>query len=350
MRHDREVKTYSVDISNNANEYKASEVNLEENQDTDLEEKEEKIRLYNESITREHERVVRTNPFMFNVKDSNKCNIHSIEDFYIKVKRKEECSMKEILRTDKFRLNKRKKIILNAIKNWTKDFKENKNRVILKASDIKEAVKPVDIAKIKVVSYIFIPLGLIAMLVIYFKLTNLWAFTKTFTIAGRELQLNLDAAHTAAFASTWSNIVAVIGIYLAVASILFIGLYHSVFGEFTGFSKKYSQLSERLSGKINSDFTYKSRKTLKYYKKALRKKECKMEPLQIEATGITDVDFSDLEALSDGYAHKMSKMGSRKTVLYILKFILFKGTYLASTTIFGYVVFEVIRGLISGGI
>ena len=348
MSHDREIKTYTLDISNNNDN--VNEDNNQVQEDEDLDAREEKIRLYNESVKREHDRAVRTNPFMFNTKDADKCNIHSIEDFYVRTKRKEECPMKEVLRTDNFRLSKRKKIILNAIKNWTKDFKENKNRVILKASDIKEAVKPVDIARIKVISYIFIPLGLISLLAIYFKMTNLWAVAKDFNVFGRTMHLDMAAAWTNTFATKWSNIVAVIGIYLAVASILFIGLYHSIFGEFSSYSKKYSQLSEKLSGKINSDFNTKSKKTLRYYKKALRKKECKMDPLGIESTGITDVDFSDLEALSDGYAHKMAKMGSRKTVLYILKFIFFKGTYLCSTTIFGYVMFEVVKGFFGGGI
>ena len=89
---------------------------------------------------------------------------------------------------------------------------------------------------------------------------------------------------------------------------------------------------------------------MKYYQKALRKKECKLDPLPIEDTGITDVDFSDIEALSDAYTHKMAKMKGRKTFLYITKFILFKGTYLCASGVWGYVSFEMIWGLFGGGI
>lgn len=350
MRHNRDVKTYEIDLNgqsspaNNDNE----EVSVEQKaglSDEEIEEKERIIKQYNEDASREHQRVVGTNPFMFRVDEARKCNIHSIEDFTVKVKRKVECPMKEVLRTDTYKLSKRKKVILGSIKSWIKDFKENKSKVVLRVSDVKESVKPSDIKKISVGAYIFLPLGLALLLVIYFNLTPVWGIEKDFTLFGKNLHLSFMAAKNAAFASAWVNIVAVVGIYIAIASILFIGLYHSIFHEFNGYTKTYRHLSDDMTNKINNDFNKKSKKTLNYYKKALRKKECKMDPLPIEQTGVGEADFTDLEALSNVYMHKMSKMSGRKSFLYIVKFILFKGTYLCASGVLGYVLFELVRGL-----
>jgi len=352
MRKNREIKTYDLDTTSK-DETRINDVEGENQSlanDEDIEQKEQIIKRYNEEVVYEHEHAINGNPFMFRVNKADKCNVHSIEDFKVKVKRKETRTIKEVLRTEEFKLGKRKKIILNAIKAWIKEYKENKSKVILKVSDVKEAVRPNDIAKIKVGAYIFLPLGLAALLVMYFGLTKLWGIAKDFTLFGKELHLNLELAREAAFSSKWVNIVAVVGIYIAITSMLFIGLYHAVCHEFTSYTKTHASLNEKLTNKVNSDFNRKSKKTLKYYQKALRKKECKLDPLPISDTGITDVDFSDIEALSDAYTHKMAKMKGRKTFLYITKFILFKGTYLCASTVYGYISFEIIMGLFGGGI
>ena len=354
MRKDHQIKTYDLDPKGSTrDEESLQEVAPMESRaesNIDLEEKERIIKRYNEEMVYEHEHAIQSNPFMFRVNKSEKCNVHSIEDFRVKVKRKETRTIKEVLRTEEFKFGKRKKIIINAIKAWIKDFKENKSKVILKVSDVKEAVKPNDIEKIKVGAYIFLPIGLAVLLVMYFGLTKLWSIAKDFNMFGKELHLNFELAREAAFNSKWVNIVAVVGIYIAIASLLFIGLYHAICHEFNSYTKTHASLNEKLTNKVNNDFTHKSKKTLKYYQKALRKKECKMAPLPIEDTGITDVDFSDIEALSDAYTHKMAKMKGRKSFLYITKFILFKGTYLCASGVYGYVSYEIIRGLFGGGI
>ena len=352
MRKNHQIKTYDLEPvakTSEASQEQYSSVSVD-NSNEELEKKEEIIKRYNEEVAYEHEHAINSNPFMFRVNKSEKCNVHSIEDFRVKVKRKETRTLKEVLRTEEFRLSKRKKIIINAIKAWIKDFKENKSKVILKVSDVKEAVKPNDIEKIKVGVYIFLPLGLAVLIICYFGLTKLWSITKDFTLFGKEMHLNFEAARQVAFSSKWVNIVAVVGLYIAIASMLFIGLYHAICHEFTSYTKTHASLNEKLTNKVNSDFAKKSKKTLKYYQKALRKKECKLDPLPIEDTGITDVDFSDIEALSDAYTHKMAKMKGRKTFLYITKFILFKGTYLCASGVWGYVSFEIIWGLFGGGI
>lgn len=353
MRKDHQIKTYDLDPKGSTrDEESLQEVAPMESRaesNIDLEEKERIIKRYNEEMVYEHEHAIQSNPFMFRVNKSEKCNVHSIEDFKVRVKRKETRTIKEVLRTEEFKLGKRKKIILNAIKAWIKDFKENKSKIVLKASDVKEAVKPNDIEKIKVGAYIFLPLGLASLLIMYFGLTKIWGISKDFSLAGREMHLSFEAARLSAFSSAWVNIVAVVGIYISIASMLFIGLYHAICHEFVSYTKTHASLNEKLTNKVNSDFNRKSKKTLKYYQKALRKKECKLDPLPIEDTGITDVDFSDIEALSDAYTHKMAKMKGRKTFLYIVKFLLFKGTYLCASGVFGYVSFELIWGLFGGG-
>ena len=350
MRKNREIKTYELDSRSAVNENTTNQDPQAFSSDEDIEQKEQIIKRYNEEMVYEHEHAINGNPFMFRVNKEEKCNVHSIEDFKVKVKRKETRTIKEVLRSEEFKLGKRKKIIINAIKAWIKDYKENKSKVILKVSDVKEAVKPSNIEKIKVGAYIFLPLGLAALLVMYFGLTKLWSIDKDFTMFGKELHLNLELAREAAFASKWVNIVAVVGLYIAITSMLFIGLYHAICHEFVSYTKTHASLNEKLTNKVNSDFNRKSKKTLKYYQKALRKKECKMDPLPIADTGITDVDFSDIEALSDAYTHKMAKVKGKKTFLYLTKFILFKGTYLCASTVYGYISFEIIRGLFGGGI
>ena len=190
MRKDHQIKTYDLDSKGSTrDEESLQEVAPMESRaesNIDLEEKERIIKRYNEEMVYEHEHAIQSNPFMFRVNKSEKCNVHSIEDFKVRVKRKETRTIKEVLRTEEFKLGKRKKIILNAIKAWIKDFKENKSKIVLKASDVKEAVKPNDIEKIKVGAYIFLPLGLASLLIMYFGLTKIWGISKDFSLAGRQ--------------------------------------------------------------------------------------------------------------------------------------------------------------------
>ena len=343
----KDVKTYEIDASGKVVEIDDNQEQTANNdvKDNELEEKETYIRKYNERATLDHDRIIHANPFMVRASDARDVGVNSIEDFCIKTKRKEERQLKEILRTEEFRLNKRKKLIINAIKHWIKEYKENKSKVLLKVSDIKEAIRPADIKKISVGAYIFLPLCLAVLLIIYFALTKIWAFNKDINLFGGAKHIDLLAAHDAAFAATWVQIVGVVGIYLAITSLLFIGLYHAIFHEFVGYSKTHTSLNAKLTNQVNAAFSHKSKKTMKYYQKALRRKECKVEPLMIEDTAVTGVDFSDLEALSGAYAHKMAKLSGRKTLLYVMKFILFKGTYLCTSGIFSYVIYEVVSQL-----
>lgn len=349
MHRKPEIKTYEIDLGGSKEEKIDAPVQEEVNESIFLAKRQETIHQQNEETVFEHERAIRSNPFMFNTKDAQMCRINSIEDFNVKVKRKIECPFKEVLRTQTYKPSKRKKIILGSIKGWIKDFKDSKSRVSLRASDIKESVRPIEVKKIKVISYIFIPLGLALLAIIYFRLTKIWDVSKDFTLLGREWHLNFGLAYENAFAYPWVNIVASAGLYISVASVLFIGLYNSVFNEYFRYSKSYGRLSDSLSGKISSEFNAKAKKTLRYYKKALSKSECNMDPLPIKETGVTNVDFGDLQALSDVYEHKMAKMKSRKNFMYFFRFVLFKGTYLCSTGVFGYVVVELMIGLVRGG-
>ena len=135
MRKDHQIKTYDLDPKGNQKEeqslQESSPMEAREEADIDLEEKERIIKRYNEEMVYEHEHAIQSNPFMFRVNKSEKCNVHSIEDFKVKVKRKETRTIKEVLRGEEFKLGKRKKIILNAIKAWIKDFKENKSDSVI---------------------------------------------------------------------------------------------------------------------------------------------------------------------------------------------------------------------------
>ena len=352
MYQDDEIKTYEISsdgkiVANNA----TNEDNLdtESSESAQVETKEQiLLKHYSEGNSVDRERIINSNPFMVKAKAARDCGIESIEDFKIKIKRKDVRPIKEVLRTQEYKYDKRKKSILKAIKHWIKDFKENKTRIVLKASDVKEAARPVDIKKIKVGAYIFLPLGLALLLIIYFELTKVWTVSHEFSIFGMNMNLNFASARQNVLASSWVNIIAIAGIYLSVASMLFIGLYHAVCHEFRGYSKLYMRLNDKLTNKVNNDFNHKSKKTLKYYQKALHKKECKLDPLPIEETAITDVDFTDLEELSNAYMHKMAKVKGRKAFLYITQFILFKGSYLCATGVLSYVFFELISGLFGG--
>lgn len=351
MYQDDEIKTYAI-----SSDGKVVDANItnDEVKDTDngesvIETKEQILmKHYSEVNSVDRERIINSNPFMVKAQVARSCNVESIEDFKIKIKRKDVRPIKEVLRTQDYKYDKRKKSILKAIKHWIKDFKENKTRIVLKASDVKEAARPVDIKKIKVGAYIFLPLGLAFLLIVYFELTKIWDISHEFSIAGMNMNLNFASARQNVLASSWVNIIAIAGMYLSVASMLFIGLYHAVCHEARGYSKVYIKLNDKLSNKINNDFNHKSKKTMKYYQKALHKKECKLDPLPIEETAITDVDFTDLEELSNAYMHKMAKVKGRKAFLYITQFILFKGSYLCATGVLSYVLFELISGLFGG--
>ena len=344
MRNNHEIKTYEIDLGGK----NVSEV-LENNQaptdDNDLEEKSKTIRQINEDIYREHEKASRSNPFIFKAADKIKCNINSIEDFVVKVKRKQDKTIKEIIRGQEFKPKKKKKLVLSAIKEWIRDFKNNKSDIIRQVSHARKETKQVEVKKIGVQPLIFIPINFAIIIIIYFRLTKLWDFSKTFEFIGRSLNLNFANSWDSVFSQAWVNVLAVSGIYLSVASLAFIGLYKSICSDFFGFTRKHNRISEKLEVKVNNDFNSKSKKTLKYYKKMLSSNTIKMDALPIEQTGITDVDFSDIEALSESYTHKMDKMRNRKGSLYVLRFVLFKGTYACISAVTGYLLFEIVRGL-----
>ena len=119
----RDVKIYEIDIDGNtAQSAQSDNARLVSSQDVandsnEYDRKEEIIRQYNENMSREHEVAIRTNPFMFRTNEEDKWNVHSIEDFTVKVKRKEERSIKQVLRTNEYRPAKKKKIIIGAIIN-----------------------------------------------------------------------------------------------------------------------------------------------------------------------------------------------------------------------------------------
>ena len=354
MRQDNEIKTYEIDSRGRITEIKNGEDNRSSNDsdldEENLDEKVEYIKKANAQSGVDRDHIVNSNPFMVMASSARDAGVRSIEDFRIKVKHKESRSIGEVLRSDEYHQSKRKKIVLNAINKWIKEFKSSKSRILLKVCNNKEAVKPIELKKIKVGAYISLPMGLITLLIIYFNLTSIWSVAKDFNIFNLTLHLNFQAAKDSAFSSNWVNILAVCGIYLAIASLAFIGLYHAICNDYLRYSKKHTSINEKLANKINNGFNHKSKKTLKYYQKALHGRECKLDPLEIEETAVTDVDFSDLEAMADAYAHKKAKLGRRKVFLYFTQFILFKGAYLCSTGVVGYVMFELARGLFGGGI
>ena len=98
MRKNRQVRTYDLDPKGGARDeaplQDAMPVDANDASDIDLEQKEQIIKRYNEEMVYEHEHAIQSNPFMFRVNKSEKCNVHSIEDFKVKVKRKETRTIK----------------------------------------------------------------------------------------------------------------------------------------------------------------------------------------------------------------------------------------------------------------
>ncbi len=232
----------------------------------------DKYQLNEKSIRLEE--LLHQNPFLYSIKNNSMPEITSIEDFYIKYKKK-EYTFKEVLRGNKFKKFKRNYIIKRSLNHWYKCADEDQQEIMFRG---REEIKNSKYESPNKVSFITFILYIFTLLVCIVLIQNFIPIIPP--LEGLPLTL-----------FPFVIVLIFLGIMLGCLQRMKIHNYEENLSE----NKK---LYNRYKKELTKEFKVKSNKTRKYYIKELNRKKFRKDPLAIEKTAISSEKLEYIDQLS----------------------------------------------------
>lgn len=297
---------------------------------------------YSDGLTPAMVNILKGNPFAYDAK-KNEFNLTSVEDFYIKINRKQTMPFGAVLRGDDFKVGKRNSLIMKTIKFWKNDFEKTKDKLIKNELDKTNIAGDVVPDKVGIGKLIISILSFIVVAFFTFRSGIFW--TK---FIDKAWFAKVIGGINTAYSRNWFVMVANASLYLTILSFIYGCFQNMVIKDYVMLVKIKDKAIEKTKEKIQNCFKKKYKITYKYYKKAIHKKYINVEPLSIDKTGNDSIDFNDIASLSDSYMKKTFKMKKAKGILKFFNFVIFYLSSLGVATVVGDIIYEVVLNFIKG--
>lgn len=282
-------------------------------------------------------RRLNDNPFLYNYK-KDVFKVTSIEDFYIPTKRKTTAQLGSVLRDLNIKRGKRKSYIVKAFSNWKKDFTKRQEQTFKKEdskiSVVGEVVPP------KVTMANFFLLSLVFFIVSFFTFRPGAVWTQW---ADKPWFEKIETGVNNAFAESWMLMAASLTLVMVIVALIYGTIHNASIQEFRRITSGSKALYKQYCFDIKKDFKKKFKASRNYYVKAASKKDpFKIAPLPISKTGQGNIDFAEIEQMTDMYITKSADIKRSKKRLGLLKFITVYLAYLGGIGVFGYTVYSIV--------
>lgn len=275
------------------------------------------------------------NPFLFN-HERSKHQLYSIEDFFIP-NRNEDIQFGEVYRSPKFSISKRKRILKKAFSYWKNDFSLNYKQELSLASDQIFVVGDVTTTKIKRTSYLMF--GFIFFLISFFIYRPGEVWQKTWI---EKVNIGLNNA----FAISWINILSQIVLYTVIIAIFASFMYNEIIKNYDTLSKDAPKLYNKAKISIDNDFKKKFKQTKNHYLNRSIKKNATIPTFPIENTSVGDIDFDDIQKMTNSYIEKSANLKRKKTLMKLSSILTIYTPIALGVIVGGYIIYSIIILLI----
>jgi hypothetical protein len=294
----------------------------------------QKANLNEEGISSEMHDLLHSNPFMFNP-SKEKYMVSSIEEFYIQIK-KQTKPMGSVFRGTEYTGFKKKYYLRKAFNKWKKDFELNKSQVLDLQADQIFVVGDVTTSKIKFGNYVVFVFIYLLMTFFMYRQGEIW--NKAWTA-------KIDLGLANAFSHQWVAVLGQVGLYIVILAILVSTIYNEIIRNFEKINTDTPILYEQAKLSIERDFKQKYRQTRKYYLRHANKHNTTVPTMMIAKTAIGEVDFDDVQKMTNTYIQKTANLKRRKTLMKIFNFLTVYLPISIGVVFLGYVIFSIVKSL-----
>ena len=288
-----------------------------------------------EGISDEMYEVLHTNPFMFNV-DKSKYVIYSVEEFYVQTKKKETSPLGSVFRGNDYSKFQKKRIIKRAFKDWRNDFNLNKKQILSLNEDQITVVGDVTPAKIKLIHYLSFGIIFIFISMLMYRQGEMWE--KAWTA-------KINEGISNALLVPWVSILGQAALLALIVAMMASSIYNEIINNYKQLSNDAPMLYKQAKEKVEKDFNKKYKETRKYYLKHLRRYNATVPTLMIAKTAVGEVDFDDIQKMTNVYVQKTANLKRKKTLMKIFNILTRYIPYFLSIVFVGYIIYSIIVSL-----
>ena len=290
--------------------------------------------VHEDGISDEMHELLHSNPFMFNP-NKERLMVSSIEEFYINVK-KQTKPMGSVFRGTEYTGFQKKHHLRKAFNKWKKDFDLNKSQILDLQADQIFVVGDVTTSKIKFGNYVVFVFIYFLMAFFMYRQGEVW--DKAWTA-----KINVGLAN--AFSHQWVSVIGQVGLYLVILAILVSTIYNEIIKNFEKINTDTPILYEQAKLSIERDFKQKYRQTRRYYLRHANKHNTTVPTMMIAKTAIGEVDFDDVQKMTNTYIQKTANLKRRKTLMKIFSFLTVYIPIGIGIVFLGYVIYSIVISL-----